>query len=61
MISHKKYGFCSKLFVDFTKYFGVRANLTFLRTVHSVEITENFSHAFLTKISWNQRFYLRSY
>ena len=56
MISHKKYGFCSKLFVDFTKYFGVRANLTFLRTVHSVEITENFSHAFLTKISRRQRF-----
>ena len=28
---------------------------------HSVEITEIYSHTFLTKISWNQCLYSRSY
>ena len=36
--------------VDLTEFFLIHRK-------HSVEITEIYSHAFLAKISWNQRIY----
>ena len=48
-----------KKFLEMTSrnIFSVRENFShFHTTVHSVEITEIYSHSFLAKISWNQRF-----
>ena len=54
-----EYQFCDKKSSSWN-YFN-RSNLRLRSIIHSVEITRIPSHTFLTKISWKQRFYHRSF
>ena len=55
----KKFRQINYLVISFTKFLPNKCEREFLKfphcAVHTVEITEIYSHALLAKISWNQR------